>query len=322
PPLVKASAWLSHLQFDDESPVWSHWVSFLESNFDYLRYDERGNGMSERATGQLDLESWTDDLSRIIETAALPKPFALMAMSQGTGAAVSYAAQNPDHVSHLILIGGYARGAYQRDDAKQATLYRAIVDIFAAGFDDKNPAFREIFTKRFLPEGDPDKIRWFTDLCQRSTTAEIGARLIEARAQMDATAMLGDIKCPTLILHARDDGISPLSEGHYLAQHIPGATLHVLDSPNHILQEGEPAWNEATRAILDFLGAQKPADRFGLTNREHTILSEICAAKSNKDIALTLNVSEKTIRNHATHIFAKLGVSTRQEAILKMQSNS
>lgn len=322
PTLVKAAAWLSHLQFDDESPLWSHWVSFLEGNFDYLRYDERGCGMSDHNTGQLDLDSWTDDLTRIIAAADVPKPFALLAMSQGTGAAVAYAAKHPEHVSHLILIGGYARGAFQRNDVKQATLYRAIVDIFAAGFDDENPAFREVFTKRFLPDGDPEKIRWFNELCQRTVTAETGARLIEARAQMDASTVLGDVRCPTLVLHARGDGVAPLSEGHYLAQHIPGAVLHVLDSDNHILQSDEPAWDEAKATILDFVGAQKPADSFGLTARELTILTEICAAKSNKEIARTLGVSEKTIRNHATHIFAKLGVASRQEAILKMQSGA
>ncbi|MEO9824826.1 MAG: alpha/beta fold hydrolase [Paracoccaceae bacterium] len=321
PPLVKAAAWLSHLQYDDESPLWAHWVSFLETHFDYLRYDERGCGMSQRATGALDLESWTDDLTRIITAASIPKPFALLAMSQGTGAAVTYAARHPEHVSNLILIGGYARGAYQRDDPKQATLYRAIVDTFGAGFDETNPAFREVFTKRFLPDGDPEKIKWFNALCQQSVTAEIGAQLIEARAQMDASAVLSDIKCPTLVLHARDDGVAPLSEGHFLAQNIPGAVLHVLDSTNHILQPDEPAWGDATATILEFIGAKKAADSFGLTAREHTILAEICAAKSNKDIARTLDVSEKTIRNHATHIFAKLGVSNRQQAILKMQKN-
>ena len=321
PPLIKASAWLTHLQYDDESPVWSHWVSFLESNFDYLRYDERGCGMSDRTPGQLDLESWSDDLARIIDAAAMPQPFALLAMSQGTGAAVSYAAAHPDRVSHLILIGGYARGAYQRDDPKQATLYRAIVDIFGAGFDDKNPAFREVFTKRFLPDGNPEKITWFNALCQRTVTADVGAQLIDSRGHMNASDALARVQCPTLILHARGDGVAPLSEGRFLAQHIPNGELHVLDSDNHILQPDEPAWAEATETIRTFVGAPAALESFGLTAREQTILTEICAAKSNKDIARLLEVSEKTVRNHATNVFAKLGVSTRQEAILKMQND-
>ncbi|NNE80205.1 MAG: alpha/beta fold hydrolase [Silicimonas sp.] len=319
PPLVKASAWLTHLEYDAESPVWSHWLSFFEAHFDYLRYDERGCGLSDRATGQLDIESWTDDLTRVIDAATMPEPFVLLAMSQGTGAAVRYAVRYPERVSHLVLIGGYARGAFRRGDEKGANLYRAVVDIFGTGFDHKNPAFREVFTKRFLPHGDPEKIQWFNDLCRRTVDAETGARLLDARGKMDVSASLSDVTCPTLVIHARDDGVAPLSEGRFLAQHIPGAVFHVLDSPNHILQPDEPAWAAAKEAILKFVGAETEAGHPDLTPREQAILEEICAAKSNKDIARTLGVSEKTVRNHATRIFAKLGVATRQEAILKMQ---
>ena len=320
PPLVKAAAWLTHLEYDAESPLWAHWVDFFETHFDYLRYDERGCGMSDRATGQLDLDSWTDDLSRVIDAADMPKPFALLAMSQGTGAAVRFAAAHPDHVSHLILIGGYARGAHVRDNPKAAELYRAITNIFAAGFDEQNPAFREVFTRRFVPNGDPEKINWLSELCRRTTDAETGARLLAARGDMDATAWLEQVTCPTLVLHARGDAVAPLEEGRFLAQRIPNADFHVLDSENHILQPDEPACAEAQAAILRFIGTPVVAPDTDLTPRERAILTEICAAKSNKEIARTLGMSEKTVRNHATHIFAKLGVSSRQEAILKMQA--
>lgn len=319
PPLVKAAAWLTHLEYDAESPVWAHWVKFFEENFDYLRYDERGCGMSDRKTGQLDIDSWTDDLSRVVEASGIPKPFALLAMSQGTGAAVRYAAEHPEDVSHLILIGGYARGAHCRDDPKAASLYRAVTEIFAAGLDDNNPAFRDVFTRRFIPDGDPEKIRWFNDLCRRATDAETGARLLAARGDMDVTDWLERVQCPTLVLHAQGDGVAPLAEGRLLAQRIPGAEFHVLESDNHILQPDEPACAEAQGAILHFVGAAGVSGGGDLTPRERAILSEICAAKSNKDIARALDMSEKTVRNHATNIFAKLGVSSRQEAILKMR---
>ena len=242
----------------------------------------------------------------------------MLAMSQGTGAAVRYAAENPEDVSHLVLVGGYARGAFMRGDPKGGALYRAVVDIFGAGFDEANPAFRDVFTRRFVPNGDPEQMAWFNDLCRRTTDAETGARLLAARGEMDVSGWLDRVQCPTLILHAREDGVSPLSEGRYLAQHIPNAELRVLDSSNHILQAGEPAWDEARAAMLGFLGAEA-ADDFGLTPREQAILDEICAAKSNKEIARILDMSEKTVRNHATRIFAKLGVATRQEAILKVR---
>ncbi|MCV6594198.1 MAG: alpha/beta fold hydrolase [Silicimonas sp.] len=317
-PLVKAAAWLTHLEYDAESPLWAHWLAFFEGHFDYLRYDERGCGLSDRDPGRLDIEAWSDDLARVIAAGGQEAPFAIVAMSQGTGAAVRYAAAHPDRVSHLVLIGGYARGAYRRDDARSAALYRAMIEIFRLGFDESNTAFREVFTRRFAPAGDGEKMQWLNALCRRAVDAENGAALMEARGHMDVSADLSGVACPTLILHGRGDQVSPLAEGQFLARHIPGAELMVLDSDNHILLEEEPATAEAKAAILDFLGASHPVDA-GLTAREAAILQEIAAAKSNKEIARALDLSEKTVRNHATRIFAKLGVSSRQEAILKVK---
>ena len=137
-PLVKASAWLTHLEYDAQSPIWAHWLGFFEGNFDYLRYDERGCGLSDRKTGTMNEESWIDDLERVVKAADLPKPFVLMAMSQGTGAAVGYAARHPEDVSHLIILGGYSRGVYKRDNPQAADFYTAITNVFRLGFDSGN----------------------------------------------------------------------------------------------------------------------------------------------------------------------------------------
>ena len=314
-PLVKAGAWLTHLEHDTDSPVWSHWVRFLEGNFDYLRYDERGCGLSDRKTGVLDVNSWTDDLERVIDAADLPRPFVLLAMSQGAVAAFHYAVRHPQDVSHLVICGGYARGVYHRGNPEAARLFDAVIDVFRMGWDQPNEAFREVFTKRFVPDGDPDRIRWFNDLCRRTTTPEIGAELLRARASIDTTDILPDVRVPTLILHADDDAVAPLEEGRLLARSIPTAQLSVLHSPNHILQEEEPAWRDFCDQVLAFVGL--PDTDTDLTPRERDILAGICAAKSNKEIARDLGTSDKTIRNQITGLFAKLRVSTRQEAILK-----
>ncbi len=317
-PLVKASAWLTHLEYDVQSPIWAHWVRFLEDHFDYLRYDERGCGLSDRQTGDLTVVSWTDDLERVIEAAALPKPFVLMAMSQGTAAAVSFAARHPEQVSHLVICGGYARGVHHRGNPEAAKFYDALTDVFRMGWELKNPTFREVFTKRFVPDGDPEKIRWFNELCQRTTTPEVGAQLLRARGDMDVSALLGDVTCKTLILHAEGDQVAPISEGHYLARRIPNAELVVLPSENHILQEDEPAWGIFCEQVLAFVGQSRPDAAAALTARERQVLEGLCNAKSNKEIARDLGVSDKTVRNQLTSIFAKLGVTSRQEAILKM----
>ena len=317
--MVKAAAWLTHLEHDARSPIWSHWVEFLEKHFDYLRYDERGCGLSDRKTGSLNVDTWNDDLERVVAAADVPRPFVLLAMSQGTAAAATYAAKHPEDVSHLIICGGYVRGVNHRGDVEKAKLYEAIIEVFRMGWDSPNQAFREVFTKRFIPDGNPEEIQWFNDLCHRTTTPEIGARLLRARADMDASEVLKEVKCPTLILHAEDEQVVPLEEARFLARLIKTSELVVLPSRNHILQKGEPAWEQFCDHVLDFVGHAQASLSFGLTPREQEILDGICAAKSNKEIGRDLNISDKTVRNLVTKIFGKLDVSTRQEAILKVQ---
>jgi pimeloyl-ACP methyl ester carboxylesterase len=322
PPLVKAANWLTHLQYDAESPIWAHWVGFLEGHFDYLRYDERGCGLSDTALGGLKLDDWVADLRAVIEASDIPRPFALLGMSQGAATATAYAARYPEDVSHLILAGGFSRGSFCRDDPEQSTLYRAVIEVFRLGFTQSNRAFTDVFTSRFAPAADSAKRDWFSDLCRRTTTPDVGAELLLARGHMNSSPELSRITAPTLILHARDDQVVPLGESALMSREIPGAEFIVLDSPNHVLQADEPAWASFTEHLLSFTGNAPQTSisslaQYNLTDREAAILRLICDAKSNKQIARDLDVSEKTVRNHATNIFAKLGVTTRAEAMLR-----
>ena len=316
-PLVKAANWLTHLEYDRASPVWSHWVEFLESRFDYIRFDERGCGMSDHRTGALVMDTWVADLEAVVGAADPPRPFVLLGISQGASVAISYAVRHPEDVSHLILYGGYARGHDRRGQPGAAALYRAIVDVFRLGWGEDNPAFRQVFTQRFVPDATEEQLTWYNELCQRSMTPEHGAELLLARAEIDVTAILGQVRVPTLVAHAVGDIVVPLEEGALLARQIPGAEFVVVDSGNHILQAAEPAWADFRAAVLRFVGEDADAPVASLTAREREILRLICHAKSNKDIARALDVSEKTVRNHATHLFAKLGVASRAEAALR-----
>ena len=315
PPLVKAATWLTHLDYDRESPIWAHQTAFLETHFDYLRYDERGCGMSDRDIGALGVETWVGDLRAVVEASAVPRPFTLLAMSQGASTALAYAARYPEDVALIVLCGGFVRGADHRGDPQKAALNRAVIEVLRQGFNEGNPAFRDLFMARFVPDGDAERLAWMSELCQRTTTPEAATTLLLARAEVDATACLADVTAPVLIFHAEDDAVVPVSEGHFLARHLSEADFISLPSANHILQADEPAWDIFAREVLARAGLDAPAEE--LTPREAEILSLICEAQSNKQIARALDLSEKTVRNHATHIFAKLGVLTRAEAMRK-----
>ena len=165
-----------------------------------------------------------------------------------------------------------------------------------------------------------EQIGWFNELCRKTTSPEIAARLLETRANIDVLDLLDRVQAPTLILHSRDDDVIPIAEGHILAAGIPGAQFVELDSKNHILLESEPAWERFCAEVLDFMDVKEstgedPAFE-SLTAREREVLALITEGLGNAQIAERLSISEKTVRNHVSNIFDKLGVWTRAQAMV------
>ena len=239
-PLVKASTWLTHLEYDLDSPVWRHWVTFLTRHFRYLRYDERGCGMSEWSVEDLSLDRRELDLETVGEAARVTDPFVLLGISQGAAVCIAYAVQHPERVSRMVLYGGFARGALRRGDQAAARTHEAIA-VLASSWGSDNPAFRQVFTSRYIPEGTDDQLRWFNELCRKTTSPELAGELLRARAETDVTALLGKVRTPTLVVHARNDAIAPLAEGRFWHRKSRAQFVE-LDSPNHVLLEHEPAW--------------------------------------------------------------------------------
>ena len=321
PAMVKAANWLTHLEYEWESPVWQHWLRFLCDHFRLVRYDERGCGMTDWRTGELSVARWTDDLEAVVAAAQPAEPFALLGISQGAAACLAYAVRHPDRVSHLVLYGAYARGWSHRGMPPGEREYDAIIEAARVGWGKGIPAFRQLFTSRFIPGATSEQTDWFNELCRKSTTAEIAGDLLRARGSMNVVELLDQVRTPTLVLHGRDDAVVPIAEGRLLASSIRGAEFVELDSRNHILLENEPAWPRFCTEVLEFLGLDRVAggeDRAfaKLTLRERGILALLTEGLSNAEMAERLDLSEKTVRNHVSNVFDKLGVWTRAQAIV------
>ena len=164
PPLVKAANWLTHLEYDRESIVWAHWHKFLSDHFQFYRYDERGNGLSQHDAESLSPTTWTPDLETVIRAAQPEKPFVLLGISQGCGPAMEYASRHPDHVSHLIIYGGYLQGWAKRS-AEERRRREAVRELVELGWGTSNPVFRRLYTSMFLPDGTDEQLSWFDELC-------------------------------------------------------------------------------------------------------------------------------------------------------------
>ncbi len=317
-PLVKAATWLTHLEYDLDSPVWQHWMTFLSGHFRFVRYDDRGCGMSDWDIGDQSLDRRVQDLETIVDAAGVTTPFVLLGISHGAAVSMAYAIRHPDRVARLVLYGGFARGALRRDDRAAHRMYEAITAL-ASLWGSDNPAFRQVFTSRFIPEGTDEQLRWFNELCLKSVAPSLATALLRARAETDVTALVPQVRTPTLVLHGRNDAVVPLSEGRFLAATIPGAEFVELDSANHILLEHEPAWARFQESVLAFSGQAVPiADPAfeTLSPRERETLALLAGGLSNAEIADRLGISEKTVRNRLSQLFDKWGVWSRAQAIV------
>lgn len=319
PLIVKAATWLSHLEFDRESPVWRHIVHALSSHATFVRYDERGCGLSDREVGRVDFDAWLGDLETIADAAGAER-FSLLGISQGAPIAIAYAARHPERVARLVVHGGYARGRLVRNDTPaERELSAMMVRLVELGWGREEPSFRQFFTSQFIPGGSPEQHRWFNELQHISCTPAMAARFLEVFHHIDVQALLPQVRCPTLVLHSTGDVRVPFGEGRLIASAIHGARFVPIDSGNHLPLEHEPGWTRWRDEVLAFLPAAPPArdPLFDtLTTRERELLHLLAEGRDNAQIAAALGLSEKTVRNHLTSVFAKLGVDHRGRAIV------
>ena len=320
-PLVRCAHWLSHVEHDLHSPVWRPWLAELSRDHQYIRYDQRGCGLSDSTVTDFSLDAWVGDLEAVVDRLGLRR-FPLIGMSQGGAVAIAYTVRHPDKVSHLILPGAYARGALQRATGSAERLEaETLVNLIRLGWGRDNAAFRQVFTNQFIPGGTPTQHQWWNELERLTASPENAARTLEAFHRIDVTELARQLQVPTLVLHARGDARVPFDEGLRLAALIPGARFVPLDSDNHVLLDTEPAWPTFLAELRAFLGTRTAdaGDSVGdasLTRAENEVLRLVATGLDNHAIAQHLHKSEKTVRNQLSSIFDKLGVRTRAEAIV------
>jgi pimeloyl-ACP methyl ester carboxylesterase len=260
PPLVKPANWLTHLDFDWESPVWRHWLRALSRERTLVRYDERGSGLSDRDLDDLSFEAWVRDLETVVDAAGLGR-FPLLGISQGCAVAIAYAVRHPERVSALVLYGGFVQGSLVRARTAHEREESHMLSRVMPGFwGQDNPAFRMFFATRFVPDGTPEQMRWFSDLQRISTSPEIAVRLRTTSSEIDVAALAPLVRAPTLVLHATGDAVVPFDQGRTVAALIPGARFVSLDGRNHVLLESEPAWSRFTEEVNRFLAAEAAAE--------------------------------------------------------------
>lgn len=319
PPLVKAPHWLTHIEYEWSSPIWRPWIDAFSSDYSFVRMDQRASGLSDRDAGDISLETWVRDFAAVVDAAGLER-FCVFGHSQGAAIAMAYAARHPERVTHLVLLGAYARGLQKRGlPAARIEELEAQLKLVEAGWERDDPAYRQMFSVQIVPGGTLDQLRALSDLQRVSADPHTAVRIMRTMAGLDVTQVAAALRVPTLVLHARGDRRAPLEEGRLLAGLVPDARFVPLESENHILLQQEPAFRQFFEEVRGFVhGASAKADPVlaGLTARELEVLERIGQGLDNAQIAAHLGLSEKTVKNHITRLFDKLGVENRSQAML------
>jgi pimeloyl-ACP methyl ester carboxylesterase/DNA-binding winged helix-turn-helix (wHTH) protein len=252
-PVVKAGNWLNHLEYDWESPVWSHLLKWMAGNWQLVRYDARGNGLSDWNVDEISFDAFVRDLETVVDAAGL-KTFALFGASQGAAVSVAYAVRHPERVSKLVLYGGFARGRRMRGDASDIEQADAMLTLMRTGWGSENPAFRQVFTSLFVPGGTPEQQGWFNELQRKTTSPDNAARIRYVSDVIDIRTLLPQVKVPTLVLHCHNDAIQSFEQGRYIAASIPNAHFVGLEGQNHLILESDPGWERFRAEIEAFVG--------------------------------------------------------------------
>lgn len=324
PAVIRAATWLTHIGQRPAGFIHAALVEEFSRAGSYVEYDTRGCGLSQRRVDDISFEAWVRDLETVADAHGHAR-FALLGFTCAAGVAVEYAARHPERVSHLILFGGFATSYYSTSNPDPAIRREGdlMVELAEVGWGNSSPAFRQVFVSRFLPDATAQQWSAFDQLQCATATADVAARYLRAMYSVNVESSATKVRCPTLVMHSQDDQLVGFKQGRRLASLIPGARFVPLKGRNHIPFPDEPAWEGFRREVRYFLAreaagptsASEPAPH--LTHRQQQVLSLVASGRTDKQVAIALNLSPRTVEMHVNGALRALGCRTRAQATHK-----
>ena len=251
-PVVRTPTWFNHLEFDWHVQFRGALYRFLAERVRLIRYDGRGNGLSDRYVPGISFAGFERDLEAVVDALHL-RQYALLGISQGAPIAIAHAVRHPERVSRLVLNGAYALGRNKRGSAKDHETGQAQLTLMRHGWGDEHSAYLRTFSMLYFPSASAEELRALAQLQRMAMSAETAVKLRLACDDIDVVDLLPRVSVPTLVLHSRYDNAVPYEEGRRLAAAIPNARFVALESENHVPLPDEPAWPEFISEIETFL---------------------------------------------------------------------
>ncbi|MEW9922514.1 alpha/beta fold hydrolase [Marimonas sp. MJW-29] len=248
-PIVRVGYNLTHLEEEWKAKVDRPFFDRVGERHTLIRFDPAGIGLSEPGPIDVDFDAMADDILAVATAAGFDQ-FAILTHSGGVLPGVRAAARAPERVKRLVVMGGYVDGRMRRHTEPEPDAIRAML---AEGWSSKESAFTTAYMMSYFPEGPLDAVMDYVRITTASCPRDQALRIRDASNSDSIAGFLAQVRCPTLIIHSRDDGVHPISEARKLAINIPDAELVILETANLIPLPGQPEWPRMMQAVLDFL---------------------------------------------------------------------
>ena len=316
PPLVLMPAIpFSHLEKLWEIPELRRGLEQLAEQWTVVRYDNRGCGLSQREVSDFSLDAHISDLEAVVGALDLDQ-FALNAPMLAGPVGISFAAQNPERLTHLILQSTVARASDAGAGQSQALL--ALLEM---NWD----LFTETAARVMFQWSNEQSARQAPPILRESVEQEAALGLLRAAVEFDVSDQLPLIRAPTLVIHNRQFPL-PIALARDLASRIPDGRLAAVDSLDSVVPAAVEFLTQRTEAVAPRSGRPGPQPHAGkqpaapsfdparLSKREIEVLRLVASGKSNREIAEALTISTNTVDRHVSHILGKIGAANRAQA--------
>jgi pimeloyl-ACP methyl ester carboxylesterase/DNA-binding CsgD family transcriptional regulator len=308
-----------------EQPVFWRPILRLASAFRYVQYDKLGTGLSDPSVAPASLDERLADLSAVLDAAGVERAW-LLGLSEGGVIALAAAARLPERVLGLVLISSYSGSAALAEaaahgDVPERRAWRAFFEELIAHWGsvstlalrDLAPSLRSI----------PAMSKWIPRYERAAASPAMIGALVRSGFGLDATALLPKVRKPTLVLHLSGDRVIPVAFGRMLGERIQGARYVELSGSDHFSWVS-PSVDEQIDLMFEFTGVGGSGARVGalwdpasvLTLSERRIVRLAQRGLKNAEIAGQLKLSLRTVENHLSRAYGKLGVRSRTELAL------
>jgi pimeloyl-ACP methyl ester carboxylesterase len=220
----------SHIEFQHEMTGFTAFLRRLSTYARVVTFDKRGQGLSDRISGAPTLEERMDDVRAVMDAVGSRRAV-MIGFSEGGCMSALFAATYPERVSHLVLIGCFARAADRSPDDVWQSRVDQIMTTFGNGKMIESVAPSEA--------AKPGAIELFAKFERLSSSPGAFRTIMQLNRRIDVTAVLPTLQVPTLVLHSKTDIQVPVELGRKLAAAIPKATLIEYPTGDHLVWLGD-----------------------------------------------------------------------------------